>query len=93
MWAQVIQLGKHDSMDDPPDKPYWTGRKRRLDTNRQVCTETGACVSPTKRSKVTVRSELLDQLSKWHKLNEDGVVSDIEYEDLKKTILSDIDQL
>ena len=44
-------------------------------------------------SHVSMRSELLDHLSKWHKLNADGVVSDSEYEELKKTILSDIKQL
>ena len=26
-------------------------------------------------SRVSMRSELLDQLSKWHKLNADGVIS------------------
>ena len=44
--------------------------------------------SASSTSRVSVRSELLDQLSKWHKLNMDGVVSDAEYEELKKTILT-----
>ena len=40
-----------------------------------------------------IRSELLDQLAKWHKLSEAGVVSDMEYEGLKKkNFLSDIIQ-
>ena len=42
--------------------------------------------------KVQLRSELLDQLSKWRKLQEDGVVGENEYEELKDTILSDIEQ-
>lgn len=93
MWAQLIHLGKHDSVDDPPDKPFWMGRKRdTLPIAKRLCSGV-ASVSPTKRSKVSIRSELLDQLAKWHKLNETGVVSDEEYEDLKKTILSDIKQL
>ncbi len=49
----------------------------------------GQCLS----NKEIVRSELLDQLTKWHHLNEAGVVSDEEYEDLRKTILTDIKQL
>ena len=49
--------------------------------------------SAVAKSRVSVRSELLDQLGKWHKLNEAGVVSDDEYEELKKNILSDIRQL
>lgn len=95
VWAQYIRLGKHDSTDEAPDKPYWKGRKR-LDTHSQVPLakrlspgiSTVASVSPIK--KVSVRSELLDQLGKWHKLNENGVVSNEEYEELK---VSDIKQL
>ena len=95
MWAQMIRLGKHVSTDEPPDKPFWCGRKRQQNSVSQsppakrVPSTTG--VSPAKR--VSVRSELLDQLAKWHKLNEGGVVSNEEYEELKITILSDIKQL
>jgi hypothetical protein len=42
---------------------------------------------------VSIRSELLDQLAKWHKLNENGVVTNEEYEELKRSILADIKQL
>lgn len=88
MWAQLIRVGKHDSLEEAPNKPFWKGRKRQLTEVPSTVS-----VSPTKKSKVSVRSELLDQLAKWHRLNEAGVVSDGEYEDLKKTILSDIKQL
>lgn len=44
-------------------------------------------------SRVSVRTELLDQLGKWHKLNEAGVMSNTEYEELKQQILSDIKDL
>ena len=29
MWAHMIRLGKHESTDKPPDKPFWCGRKRQ----------------------------------------------------------------
>lgn len=87
MWAHVIHSGKHTSIDEPPDKPFWRGRKRKLSEQPQV----GYGISPTK--KVSVRSELLDQLSKWHKLSEAGVVSSSEYDELKQKILSDIKEL
>ena len=90
MWGQLIRLGKHDSMDDPPDKPFWRGRKRKNEFS-QPSPRKIAGISPSK--KVSVRSELLDQLSKWHTLNQTGVVSDEDYEDLKKNILQDIKQL
>ena len=33
MWAYLIQLGKHKSFQDPPDKPYFRGRKRPISTS------------------------------------------------------------
>ena len=94
MWAHMIRLGKHDSTDEPPDKPFWCGRKRQqADTKDQPCVKKAMLDSAVDKSRVSVRSELLDQLGKRHKLNEAGVVSDDEYEELKKTILSDIRQL
>ena len=74
MWAQMIRLGKHKSIDEPPDKPFWRGRKRKevlQPSPRKI-----ADISPSK--KVSVRSELLDQLAKWHSLNKSGVVTDEE---------------
>ena len=92
MWAQMIRLGKHESTDDPPDKPFWRGRKRQQDVSCLSPSPKRASfrpdVSPSK--KVSVRSELLDQLTKWHNLSECGVVSHEEYEELRKKILGDI---
>ena len=34
MWAQMIRLGKHESTDEPPDKPFWCGHKCQQDTTR-----------------------------------------------------------
>ena len=48
-------------------------------------------VSPGR--KVRVRSELIDQLDKFHKLKESGAVSSAEYEELRSIILSDIKTL
>ena len=84
---------KHESIDNPPDKPFWCGRKRQQSALTQPPAErvgifTISSVSPTKG--ISVRSELLYPLAKWHKLSEAGVVSVTEYDDLKKTILSDI---
>ena len=92
----MIRLEKHESTDEPPDLPFWQGRKRQqMNTDAQHTKKATmvANVTSSNTSRVSIRSELLDQLSKWHKLNADGVVSDAEYEELKKTILTDIKQL
>lgn len=91
MWAHLIQMGKHSSTDEPPDKPFWQGRKRSHSSVKSPVKKVEEqLLSP---SKVSLRSELLDQLSKWHKLNESGVITGSEYEELKCTILQDIKQL
>lgn len=53
MWAQLIRLGKHESMEEPPDKPFWRGRKRRHDSDSQPASNV---ISPKK--KISVRSEI-----------------------------------
>ena len=76
-WGNSIQLGSHKSYEHPPNKPYFG------------CTRTAASTtSPGKRIKL--RSECIDQLTKWHQLMENGVISSQEYEDMHKTILRDI---
>ena len=77
-WANLIQMKKHDSFDAPPDKPFF-GKQR---------TPNAAVSSPGKR--IGLRTQCIDQLTKWHKLREDGVISDEEYREMHKTIMSDI---
>ncbi len=51
--------------------------------------ETAVSVSsPGKR--IGLRTQCIDQLTKWHKLKEDGVISDAEYQEMHKTIMGDI---
>lgn len=73
----MINTHKHDSFDIPPDKPFF-GKKRKE----------GVGVSPGKR--ISLRSECINQLDKWHQLKERGVISSDQYEELQKTILTDI---
>lgn len=76
-WAHMVNTHKHDSLDTPPDKPFF-GKKRKE----------GVGVSPGKR--ISLRTECINQLDKWHQLKERGVISADEYEGLQKTILTDI---
>ena len=50
-----------------------------------------ATASPAR--KVNMRSELIDQLQKWHNLREIGAISLKQYEELQQTILTDIKAL
>ena len=42
---------------------------------------------------VNMRNELIDQLDKWHKLLDSGVISPCEYGELRNKIISDIKEL
>jgi hypothetical protein len=47
-----------------------------------------AAVSPGKR--VSLRSECINQLDKWHSLLEKGIITQEQYEDMQKAILKDM---
>ncbi len=82
-WAHMIQLNKHVSYDEPPDKPFF--RQSKL---KKRSTSEPQGISPAKR--ITLRSECIDQLEKWHKLMELGAITQDQYVEHKDTIMSDI---
>lgn len=94
MWAYLINMGKHSSLDVPPDKPFWRGRKRpATEDEKQGTTKVRVVSSSSPRSKVSMRTQLIDQLEKWKKLHTDGIIDDSEYKELRESILTDIKNL
>ena len=83
VWAHMIQMGKHDSYDNPPSKRFFKSSKP---VAPETCTLEG--ISPSKR--LNMRSELIAQLDKWHALMERGAISMDQYTELQATILKDI---
>ena len=81
-WAHMIHTKKHDSLDTPPSKPFF-GKKKTAGASGS-----GSSLSPTKR--ISLRSECMSQLDKWHQLKERGVISAEQYEELQSSILNDI---
>ena len=97
-WAHLVQMGKHSSLEDPPDKPFFRGHKRSADSRPSAAGGTPeskkratTAISPCR--KVNLRSELIEQLDKWHKLLDSGAINQQQYDELQQTILSDIKQL
>ena len=77
-WAHMIQMKKHSSYENAPDKPFF--RKKQAAEK--------SAVSPGKR--INLRSKCIDQLEKWHCLLERGAITQTEYDELQQTILGDI---
>ena len=101
-WAHMISVGKHCSLENPPNLPYFVGkaqsRRSRDDTSDpqhvpsspadKPISSIGGSLSPGKR--VSLRTECIDQLSKWHQLLEKGGIDKEQYDSLQKAIIGDI---
>jgi len=86
--SHLLEIGKHGSHDEPPDKPFSRGRSSSTNDSSAgtpVKKPIPVVISPGK--KVNMCSELIDQLQKWCKLLETGAISDTQYTELKETIL------
>ena len=57
MWAYLIKMGKHASLEEPPDKPFWRGCKRpATEAERQVTTKMRVVSSSSPSTKVSMRT-------------------------------------
>ena len=107
-WAHLIEMGKHESVIQPPKKRFFQsppttesisalqGSPSHPSTSKSPTTSpirraTTLVSSPGRR--VSIRSECIDQLQKWHSLLDCGAITKELYEELQGTILSDIRKL
>ena len=88
-WAHMIHMGKHSSHELPPDLPYFRGTKKASDEHKAM-TDLPS-MSPGKR--ISLRTECMDQLKKWHSLLEMGAITASEYDEFQKKIVGDIADL
>jgi hypothetical protein len=87
-WAHMINMGKHSSKDDPPDLPFFGKKKKAMESTSVTPSTSVHADSPSKW--VGVRTQCIDQLTKWHDLLKSGAISPSQYEELKGTILKDM---
>ena len=83
-WAHLLQMKKHDSLEKPPDKPFWLTKLKKAEAEPNP-TNT---VSPGKR--INLRGQCVDQLLKWHELLEKGDITKEQYDDFQATIMDDV---
>ena len=62
VWAHLIHMKKHQSYEDPPDKPFFKGKSKKKATPSGVTTTGADGISPSKR--ISLRTELLGQLER-----------------------------
>ena len=91
-WAHMLHIGKHDSHDTPPNRPFF-GRKQSgsdgsgMQQSDRLKGFNASALSPTKR--VQLRSECIEQLDRLHSLEKGGIPHE-DYDNLQKAILGDI---
>lgn len=61
-------------------------------TEAESPVSTKMCVvsSSSPSTKVSMHTQLIDQLEKWNKLHTNGAIDDTEYKELRESILTDI---
>ena len=93
-WAHLIQMKKHGSYDDPPNKPFWRNRINNKKTKGKTSNASAESQPSTSYNspgkQVLLRGQLIDQLSKWHDLLERGAITQQQYEKLQGTIITDV---
>ena len=80
-WAHLIQMKKHSSYDEPPEKPFFHSTHKSTSTPALT-------TSPSKR--INMRGQCVDQLLKSHQLFEKGVITKEEYNQFQASILNDV---
>lgn len=93
-WAQLVQMKKHKSLDDPPDYPYFKGRSKRQapssngDKENIKSPPRSSVISPG--MKVHMRTECIEQLQKIGDLRDKGIISEAQHTILQEAIMKDI---
>ena len=64
-WAHLIQMCKHNSYEEPPNKPFF----------RPSCKSTSFALTVSPGKRINMRGQCVDQLLKSHQLFEKGVIS------------------
>lgn len=81
-WAHMIQLKKHSSYDEPPNKPFWKTRSQQKTSSSEIT------VSPGKR--VNLRGQCVQQLLQLHELLEKGGISKEQYDEMQGAIMDEV---
>ena len=104
-WAHMIELGRHDSITQPPKKHFFQSPDTdetplappscltdgKSSTSSSSATTSTLVTSPGRR--VSIRSECIDQLKKWHSLLDCGAITKEQYDEIQGTMLLDVRKL
>ena len=82
-WAHLIQMKKHTSYDEAPNKPFW-----KVSTDKGKGDKSSSIVSPSKS--VNLRGQCVTQLLQLHQLLERGGITQQQYDDMQGAIMGEV---
>ena len=88
-WAHLLQMKKHDSYEEPPNKPFFRNSRPSKQQSKKP-TSDNLPISPAKH--VLMQGQLIDQISRLHELLERGAISKEQYDKLQGKVMCDIEQ-
>ena len=97
----MVELEKHDSISQPPKKRFFQIRgdseSSPASSSHSSAASTSASAASTPSTspgrRVSIRSECIDQLKKWHALLDCRAITKEQYDEIQGTILSDVRKL
>ncbi|KAL9977513.1 hypothetical protein ACROYT_G014922 [Oculina patagonica] len=94
-WARMLVNGTHDSEEEPPDLPFFSGRSKKCggklpNTSRDREPEQS---TNSAESKIRIRSVILKQLKDLKELQDDGVLSQDEFVSQKEKLVTELNEL
>ena len=99
-WAHLIQMKKHCSYDKPPDKPFWKTTQQRKSIASGSTTASlivggpeGSLSKDSPGKRINMRGKCMEQLMQLHKLFENNVITEEQYEEMKSDIMGEVKRL
>ena len=95
-WAHLIQMNKHDSYEEPPNKPFFRNtRKRGSSSAISSVSNASAAITPhvSPSKAVDLRMKNYQQLRYLQSLYDDGIINDTELADQKSSIMLSLKNL
>ena len=95
MWAHLIQMNKHTSYEEPPNKKFWktpdsSGSSQGTSSSKSssLGSSKSGLDSPGKR--VSLRGQCIDQLHRLKQLHTDGGITEDQYTEMKESIMKEV---
>ena len=90
-WANMIQMQKHTSLEELPPGRFFKKTTVQIESDNTSTSKISSdkvVMLPTKR--LSLCSQCIEQLEKWHRLMESGAISKEQYDELQMKLFSDI---